>query len=350
MSASPPVHPEMRRAFADELVALGRGDPRIVVLDNDVGLTSLSDVFKEAFPDRYIDLGVAEKNLFGTAAGLAAGGMIAFPVTFAVFATRCALDQVSISIAYPALDVKISGHYIGGSRAGASHVAVEDLAVYRALPNMRVADPADDAEMRAVMRTAVATPGPVYFRVSKVGVPDIFGRAQSFEWGRGHILREGSDVTLFGTGIMTHMCLEAAGLLGADGIRAEVVHLGSVKPIDEDLIVASVSRTHAAVTAELASINGGLGAAVAEVLGERRPTPLRRIGYRDRWVHSAPIEDLLTDHRLRPSDIAAAARDAMSRDANQDPPPSRDERPLEGTPPSHRGRDADEEAERRSRT
>ncbi len=288
---------EMRQAFAQALVELGSADSRIVVLDNDVGLTTLSDQFRAAFPDRYIDIGIAEKNLFGTAAGLAASGLIAFPTTFAVFATRCALDQVSISIAATNLDVKIPGHYIGGSRAGASHIAIEDLAVFRSLPNMRVADPADNQELRAVMKAAVRTPGPVYFRVSKLAVADVLEPGTGFEWGMGHCLRQGRDVTLFGTGLMTTMCLAAARLLAAEGVEAEVVHLGSIKPIDEDLISASAARTGAVVTAELASINGGLGSAVAEVLGERQPVPLRRIGYRDVWPHSGSINQILEEVR-----------------------------------------------------
>jgi transketolase len=305
---------EMRRAFADELVALGATEPRLVVLDNDVGLTSLSQRFREAYPERYIDLGVAEKNLFGTAAGLAAAGMIAMPTTFAVFATRCALDQVSISIAYPALDVKIPGHYIGGSRAGSSHIAIEDLAVYRALPNMRVVDPVDAAELRAVMRLALATPGPVYFRVYKLAVPDVLDPADAaaFAFGRGRVLREGRDVTLFGTGLMSTFSLRAAELLAAEGIDAAVVHLASVKPIDADLIAAWARRTGAAVASEMAGINGGFGSAVAEVLGERCPVPLRRIGFRDVWPHSGSIEQILDHYALRPADIAAAAREAIA--------------------------------------
>jgi transketolase len=307
----------MRRAFAEELVALGEREPRLVVLDNDVGLTSLSQRFRERFPERYIDLGVAEKNLFGTAAGLAATGMIAMPTTFAVFATRCALDQVSISIAYPALDVKIPGHYIGGSRAGASHIAVEDLAVYRALPNMRVADPVDNGELLRVMRAAVATPGPVYYRVSKLAVPDVLGPEAAFEWGRGHVLRPGRDVTLFGTGLMTTMSLHAAELLAAEGIEAEVVHLGSVKPLDADLVARSARRTGAAVAAEYASINGGFGSAIAEALVERWPVPMRRIGYRDVWPHSGSIDQILERYRLRPIDIAEAAREVVTEKAHR---------------------------------
>lgn len=304
--------PEMRRAFAEALVTLGRQEPRIVVLDNDVGLTSLSAEFGKAFPDRYIDVGVAEKNLFGTAAGLAASGMIAIPTTFAVFATRCALDQVAISIASAKLDVKIPGHYIGGSRAGASHIAVEDLAVYRALPNMRVADPVDNRELALVMAAAVATPGPAYFRVSKLAVPDVTGPDYTFEWGKGHVLRPGSDVSLFGTGLMTTMSLAAAELLADEGIAAEVVHLPSIKPLDVELVAASSARTGCAVASELASINGGLGSAVAEALVERSPVPLRRIGYPDVWPHSGSIEQVLDRYGLRPAHIAAAAREAIA--------------------------------------
>ena len=201
---------EMRRAFADELVAMGADEPRLVVLDNDVGLTSLSQGFREAYPERYIDLGIAEKNLFGTAAGLALGGFIAMPTTFAAFATRCALDQVAISIAYPGLEVKIPGHYIGGSRAGSSHIALEDLAVYRALPNMRVADPADNAELRRIMRKAIVTPGPVYYRVSKLAVPDVLPVDAPSSGARGLVLREGRDVSLFATGLMTTMSSEGS--------------------------------------------------------------------------------------------------------------------------------------------
>jgi transketolase len=302
----------MRKAFAEELVMLGAEEPRLVVLDNDVGLTSQSQPFREAYPERYIDLGVAEKNLFGTAAGLATGGFIPMPTTFAAFATRCALDQVAISIAYPGLDVKITGHYIGGSRAGSSHIALEDLAVYRALPNMRIADPVDNAELRRVMRVAIDTPGPVYFRVAKLAVPDVLDPGTAFEWGVGLRLREGHDVTLFGTGLMTTMCLRAAELLANDGLDAEVVHLASVKPIDAGLIVASAGKTGAAVTAELASVNGGLGSAVAEVLGERRPTPLRRVGYQDVWPHGGSIQQQFDRYKLRPVDVAAAAKEAVA--------------------------------------
>jgi transketolase len=303
---------ELREVFADTLVELGREDPRIIVLDNDVDLTSLTSVFRKAYPNRFVEVGIAEKNLFGTAAGLALSGFVAVPTTFAAFATRCALDQVAVSIAQPALNVKIPGHYIGGSKAGASHIAVEDLAVYRALPNLRVADPCDAADLRAVMRAAFAVDGPVYFRVNKLALPEVFGADHTFRWGEGAIVRPGHHVSIFATGMMTQLSLKAAELLVEEGIDAEVVHLASIKPIDRELIAASAARTGCAVSAENATIIGGLGSAVAEVLVETEPVPMRRIGYRDEWAHSGSIDELLDRHRLRPHDVAAAAREVIA--------------------------------------
>jgi transketolase len=197
------------------------------------------------------------------------------------------------------------------SRAGASHNCIEDLAVMRALPNMRVADPGDASDLRAVMQTAMETPGPVYFRVTRLSMPNLFGPEHRFVWGKGLVIRPGRDVTLFGTGVMTALCLRAADLLVRQSIDAEVVHLASIKPIDRDLILESAARTGCAVTAENATIVGGFGAAVAEVLGDGCPVPLRRIGVRDRWVDSGGIGELFTHHGMQPEDIAAAACDAL---------------------------------------
>lgn len=309
-------HPrrEIRDAFGEALVELGRERSNVLVLDADLSTSSRTVLFQEAFPRRFIQVGIAEQNMFGIAAGLALEGFVPFPSTFAAFAARRALDQIAISISYPRLNVKIPGSYVGlpTSRAGASHNAIEDIAVMRALPNMRVADPADAVEVRAVVRTAVGTSGPVYFRVTNLAVPDLLPPDHRFEWGRGTTLRAGSDVTLFGTGIMSGLCLDAAGLLAADSVDAEVIHLGSIKPIDADLIADSVTRTGCAVAAENASILGGLGGAIAEVLGERRPVPLERIGVRDRWVDSGGIGELFTHHHMRPADIAEAARRAIA--------------------------------------
>jgi transketolase len=303
---------EMRRAFADKLVELGKADPRIVVLDNDVDLTSLTSIFRTSLPERFVEIGIAEKNLFGTAAGLAVSGFMPFPTTFAAFVVRCALDQIAVSIAQPALNVKIPGHYVGGSKAGASHIAVEDLAIMRTLPNMRVADPADNADLRAVMQAAVAVDGPVYFRVNKMALPDIFEADHSFEWGRGEVLRPGRDVTIFSTGMLTPISLEAARSLAAEGIDAEVIHLASIKPLDRDLIVSSVVRTGCAVSAENGTVLGGLGSAIAETLTDMYPVPLRRIGYQDEWAHSGTIDQIMDRYGLRPSDVAGAAHRAIS--------------------------------------
>lgn len=304
---------EMRDAFARALVELGGEYPKLVVLDADLNTSSKTVAFKQAFPDRFIQVGIAEQNLFGVAAGLALSGLIPFPSTFSAFATRRALDQIAISICYAKLDVKIPGSYPGvpTSRAGASHNCIEDLGVMRALPNMRVADPGDNQDLRAIMRAAIETPGPVYFRVTRLTVPDIFGADHRFEWGKGVVVRSGRDVTLFATGVMTSLCLRAADLLHSDSIQAEVVHLASIKPIDRDLIVRSVSKTGCAVTAENATILGGLGSAVAEVLGENCPAPLRRIGVCDLWVNSGGIDELFTFHHMQPEDIAAAARHVL---------------------------------------
>ena len=304
---------EMREAFGKTLVELGQEYPQLIVLDADLNTSSKTVLFKRAFPVRFVQVGIAEQNLFGVAAGLAIEGFIPFPSTFAAFATRRALDQIAISICCPKLNVKIPGSYVGlpTSRAGASHNCIEDIAVMRSLPNMRVADPGDSADLRAIMRTALETDGPAYFRITRLTLPPLFGPDHRFEWGRGVIVRRGSDVTLFGTGMMTSLCLRAANLLAAESIEAEVVHLASIKPIDADLILDSVARTGCAVTAENATVIGGFGAAVAEVLGDAYPVPVRRIGVRDRWVDSGGIDELFTHHGMQPADIAAAARSAI---------------------------------------
>jgi transketolase len=304
---------EMREVFGRTLVELGHEFPNVLVLDADLHTSSKTLYFKQAFPTRFVQCGIAEQNMFGIAAGLATQGYIPFPSTFAVFATKRALDQISISIAYPKLNVKIPGSYVGipTSRAGASHNSVSDMANMRAMPNMRVADPGDNHELRSVMRAAVLTEGPVYFRITRYTLPNLFVEAHGFSWGKGNRLQEGNDVTLVGTGMMTGLCLDAAEILERDRIHAEVLHCGSIKPLDVDLIATSARKTQAVVTAENASVIGGLGSAVAEVLGERAPSILRRVGVQDQFIPSGSIPDLLAYHHMRPEDIAAAAREAI---------------------------------------
>ena len=316
MAESNPGSPsEMRDAFGQTLVQLGKEYSRMLVLDADLHTSSKAGYFKAAYPDRFLQVGIAEQNLFGISAGLALEGFIPFPCTFAAFATRRALDQVAISICYPGLNVKIPGSYVGlpTSRAGASHNCIEDIAVMRSLPNMRLADPGDNADLRTVMRAAIETDGAVYFRVARYTFPDLFGADHRFEWGKGEILRSGNDVTLFGTGMMTAFCMNAAVLLEKEGIDAEVVHLASIKPIDRELIASSASKTGCAVSAENASTVGGFGSAVAEVLAETVPVPLARIGVRDRFVTSGGISDLFRIHGMLPEDIARAAQAVLAQ-------------------------------------
>jgi len=305
---------DMREAFGDTLVELGHAYPTMIVLDADLHTSSKATRFRDAFPHRFIQVGIAEQNMFGIAAGLALSGFIPFPSTFAAFATRRALDQIAISICYPRLNVKIPGSYVGlpTSRAGASHNCIEDVAVMRAMPNLRVADPGDDADLRAIMHAAIEVDGPVYFRIARYAAPALFGPGHKFEWGKGVVLRDGDDVTLFGTGIMTGHCLLAAELLADSGIKAQVVHMASVKPIDRDLIATCVARTRCAVTAENATISGGFGSAVAETLALTLPVPLRFIGVPDRWADSGGIDELFAYHRMRPADIAEAARQVIA--------------------------------------
>jgi transketolase len=300
---------EMRDVFGQTLVQLGREYPRMLVLDADLHTSSKAGYFKAAYPDRFLQVGIAEQNLFGISAGLALEGFIPFPCTFASFATRRALDQVAISICYPGLNVKIPGSYVGlpTSRAGTSHNCIEDITVMRSLPNMRLADPGDNADMRAIMRAAMETEGPVYFRVARYTFPDLFGSEHHFEWGKGEILRLGKDVTLFGTGMMTAFCMKAAELLEKEGLDAEVIHLASIKPIDREMIANSADKTGCAVSAENASIVGGFGSAVSEALADTSPVPLARIGVQDRFVTSGSIGDLFRIHGMLPEDIARAA-------------------------------------------
>lgn len=301
---------EMRDAFGATLVEMGTKYEKMVFLDADLHTSTKASDFKKQFPERFIQNGIAEQNMFGVAAGLALEGFIPVPSTFAVFASRRALDQIAISICYPNLNVKIPGSYVGvpTSRAGASHNSMEDIAIMRSMPNLRIADPCSNNDLRAIMRKAMETEGPVYYRISRYELPEIFGDDHSFEWGKGIILLEGNDVTLFGTGIMTDFNLRAADILKKEKISAEVVHLASIKPIDSNLIIRSITKTGCAVTAENASVIGGFGDAVLEVVSEENPVLIRKIGVRDRFIESGGIEELLTIHCMQPEDIAVAAR------------------------------------------
>lgn len=305
--------PELRDIFGQTLVELGLEHPEMIVLDADLHTSTRSELFKRAFPNRFIQVGIAEQNLFGIAAGLASTGFVPFPCTFAVFASRRALDQLAVSICFSKLNVKVPGSYAGipTGKAGSSHNSVEDIAIMRTLPNMRVADPGDAADLRAIMHTAYETPGPIYFRVVCYQTPSIFSNNHHFLWGKGELVKQGKDVTLFSTGIMTEKCINAEEILRRDGIDAEIIHLASIKPIDKELILESVRRTGCAVTVENSSVIGGFGSAVQEVLSESFPVHVRQIGIHDLWIHSGDVEELFSFHKMQPFDIAQAARDVI---------------------------------------
>ncbi|MBE7539047.1 MAG: transketolase family protein [Opitutaceae bacterium] len=305
----------LREVFGETLVELGGIHRNLLVLDADLNTSSRTVLFKKAFPDRFIQCGIAEANLFGMAAGLSSQGFITFPSTFAAFAARKALDQVYVNIAYPRHNVKIAGSYCGmtATECGPSHNCAEDLAVMRSLPHVKVFDPGDNFELRAMMHAIAADSGPAYFRVSKVNAPELFSKDHTFDIGRGHVLRSGRDVTLVGTGFMTAVALGAAMLLEREGVSVAVVHMPSIKPIDEDLIVSQARATGAILTIENHRVFGGLGGAVSEVLSRNYPVHLEMLGLGDTVFDSAPLQDLLRHYELTPRDMSRKAQTLLQR-------------------------------------
>jgi transketolase len=302
-----------RKAFGEALAELGEREERLVVLDADVGTSTQSSIFRDRFPERYYQVGVAEQNMVGIAAGMATVGLIPFVSTFAVFASKRALDQVTISVAYPKLNVKINGSYGGAptGKAGATHQAFEDLAIMRAVPNMTVLAPADAVETRLAVFAAVDHQGPVYLRTVRCEVPTIFDEAHDFRIGKAYRLREGEDVAVFATEITTAKALGAAEVLAAEGLRARVVHVPTLKPLDEAEVVAASRDIGRIITVEDHSIIGGLGSAVAEVLAEKAPCLLRRLGVRDCFGESGDYEAFFTKYGFNTENIVACARDFL---------------------------------------
>jgi transketolase len=315
-----------RVEYGKTLAQLGAENPHIVVLDADLSGSTQTHHFAKAFKDRFFNVGIAEQDLMGTAAGLALGGKIPFASTFAMFATGRAWEQIRQTIAYGNLNVKIVASHGGVTvgEDGGSHQALEDLALMRILPNMVVLTPADGPETRAMTRWAADYQGPVYMRTGRMALPVIYDDSYTFTLGRGSRLREGRDVSLMGIGIMVQACLDAAALLAQDGIEARVVNLSCLKPLDWELVVESARRTGAVVTAEEHMVTGGLGSAVSEVLGEHCPTPMARIGLKDTFGMSGKPADLLKHYGLTAEDIKQAAVKVMARKADQLAPPAMD--------------------------
>jgi len=300
----------LRVAFGETVTELGRTDPRIVVLDGDLGSSTRADIFENAHPDRFFQMGIAEQNELGVAAGMATVGLVPFVSTFACFAVARALDSIRVLIAQPRLNVKIAGGYAGllAGMTGKTHLIFDDLAIMRAMANMVVVAPADEVEARLAIIAAAAYEGPVYLRLTREASPVLFDDSYRFELGRATMVRPGGDVTVIGTGTQTVRAFQAAELLAAEGIDVHLLHVPTLKPIDEEAIVAAARATGLVVTTEEHTIIGGLGGAVAEVLGERFPVPLKRHGLADTFGESGPDQALLEKYGLSITKTADAIR------------------------------------------
>ena len=284
-------------------------NPNVVVLEADLGNATKSNAFKEVAPERYFNMGISEQDLIGTAAGFAAAGKIPLASTFAVFATGRAFEQVRNSVCYPKLNVKICATHAGLTVGadGGSHQAIEDISLMRTLPNMTVINPADAKEAEAAVLAAIDYQGPVYIRLGRAETKDIHDDSYHFEWGKAEVLRQGSDVSIFATGIMTAKALDAAETLAKQGIQAEVINVHTIKPLDEETVIASAKKTGKVVTAEEHSIIGGLGSAVAEVLARQCPTKQAFVGVQDSFGESGSPNDLLEKYGLTTEAIVKEA-------------------------------------------
>ena len=297
-----------RQSYGEALKELGAEKQDLVVLDADLANATKTDIFKKAFPDRHFDCGIAEANMMDVAAGLSTMGLVPFASTFAMFASGRAYEQVRNTIGYPHLNVKIGATHGGISvgEDGASHQCCEDFALMRAIPGMTILCPSDDVEARKMVRAAYEMQGPVYMRFCRLATPVIHDDSYDFQIGKGEVLTEGSDVAIIATGIMVPAAVEAAGLLQDKGVSAMVINMGTVKPLDEDLVIEAAKKCGKVVTVEEHTILGGLGEAVCGVLSEHCPTPVKRIGVYDEFGHSGPAGALLEELGLDGKGIAGS--------------------------------------------
>ena len=290
-----------RDSYGNALVECAKENDKIVVLDADLAEATKTIIFQKAFPERHIDCGIAECNMIGIAAGLASTGKIPFASSFAMFAAGRAFEQIRNSVGYPHLNVKIGATHAGISvgEDGATHQCNEDIALMRTIPGMVVINPADDVEARAAVKAAIEHDGPVYLRFGRLAVPVINNNADyKFELGKGVTLREGTDVTIIATGLCVSEAVEAAKMLEADGISAKVINIHTIKPLDEELVVAAALATGKVVTVEEHSVIGGLGSAVCDCLSEKAPTPVMKIGVNDVFGESGPALKLIEKYGL----------------------------------------------------
>ena len=291
-----------RAGFGSALVELGAERDDFVVLDADLAAATQTGMFKKAYPERFYDCGIAEADMIGIAAGIAATGKKVICSSFAMFAAGRAYEQVRNSVGYPHLNVII----------GATHQCCEDIALMRTIPGMTIINPADETEAKKAVRAALEIDGPVYMRFGRLAVPVIFDDDYKFEVGKGVELREGNDVTIVATGLMVNEALEAHELLKNEGINARVINIHTIKPLDNDIILKAAKETGAVVTAEEHSVIGGLGGAVSELLSENYPVPVLKLGVYDVFGHSGPAPKLLDEFGLRAANIAEKAKKAVA--------------------------------------
>lgn len=307
-----------REAYGKALVELGRQNPNIVVLDADLSKSTLTNLFGKEFPDRFFDCGIAEQNMIGIAAGLAASGKTVFASTFAVFAPGRCFDQIRMSVAQPGLNVKIvtthGGITVGED--GTSHHAIEDLALISSLPGFTVIVPADATEAAQAVQVAAQTYGPFYIRLSRPKTPVVCPPDFKFSLGKATTLKEGKDITIIAIGIMVAAALDAAKSLARDGIDCRVLNMSTLKPLDRDTIVKAAVETGAILTAEEHLSQGGLGSAIAQVIAEHHPVPMSFIAIEDVYAKSGKAQELLQRHRLTTADIDSAARSLLNKKRN----------------------------------
>lgn len=304
-----------RDAYGKALVKLGKENDKVVVLDSDLAKATKTIDFAKEFPNRFFDMGIAEANMIGVAAGFATCGKIPFASTFAVFATGRVYDQIRVSVCYPKNNVKIGATHAGITvgEDGASHQALEDISLMRSLPNMTVIVPCDGIETEKAVFAAAAMKGPVYLRMGRSKIPVVMDENYKFEIGKGVIIQEGADISIIACGLMVYEALEASKALKNEGINCRVVNMPTIKPIDQALVIDCASRTGAVVTCEEHSIYGGLGSAVSEILGENFPVPMKRIGVKDKFGESGDPKELLKKYGLDSASIIGAVKEVLKR-------------------------------------
>lgn len=304
-----------RDAYGKALAKLGAVNPKVVVLDADLSKSTKTADFYKVFPERFINVGIAEQNLIGISAGLATAGMIPFASTFAMFATGRAYEIIRNSVCYPQLNVKICASHAGLTvgEDGGSHQSIEDIALMRVIPHMTVIVPADSVETEQAVFAVAEMKGPVYMRLGRPAVPVLFGEDYKFEIGKAVTMREGKDAVVIACGLMVAEAINAAQELAKDGIDIKVINMATIKPLDEVAVISAAKETGAVVTAEEHSIIGGLGGAVAEVLGENCPVPLVRVGVKDIFGESGTPNELLIKYGLTTAEIVQAVRKAISK-------------------------------------